>query len=123
MVQTGLDDPLEKWNKPESVGMSKVVRDLNYHMLYNGVTELKQRGAVTCAWVLEVLREHPEGITDKGIVKELFRKGTPLPKSSVNGRRNDLINRYGYNIVTYDGKPEPDHRGKMRNNSLWRILE
>ena len=117
--EMGIQTGLEEWDEENSIpiDMGKVVRDANYHMLQND----KKRLGKTCGWVLSVLLEHPKGLTDKEIVKELTKRGTYLPKSSVNGRRNDL-KKMGYNIVSLDVKLEPDHNGNMHPNIMWGVV-
>jgi len=110
----GFFDPLDHPDKkePDFIDMGKAVRDANYHMLWDN----NKRPANHCRLVCTCLLAHPEGLTDDQISIE-----TGLKRSTINGRRNDLIKRFGVPIYSIDRKYFPDENGHMVLRNLWAI--
>jgi len=88
--------------------MGKQVRNISYEKTKNNPNIDIQLNKVN-----EVLKDHPEGVTDIEISVI-----TGISRSSVNARRNELKNVDVVGIAVYT-----DENGDSRLNSLWGLIK
>lgn len=93
---------------PESFDVGKEVRDANYHMI------TKQHLGECQALVYQTLVENPSGLTDTELSVL-----TGLPRSSINGRRNELVKK---GLVVFSHKKKSsDYNGNMKQVCVWSV--
>lgn len=90
----------------ETTDVGKAVRNANYHM---NEDKFKTERAL----VLQTIIMHPEGLTDREIADL-----TGLQRSSVNGRRNELMHE---GLVRPVGIATYDYEGRNVVNTMWGV--
>jgi len=108
-IQTGLEEFKAGYPNEDPIDMGKAVRNVNYHMIDAAVISNCQR------LVFEEILKYPEGVNDKDIAKN-----TGLSLSSVNGRRNELV-QLGLVVAVGIGL-YPDYKGEPRPNLMWGVV-
>ena len=107
-----LEESLEK-----NRNLGKQVKAENYQEIISDEDNLSHMQNL----VYEAISSYPTGINDKGIqrfIKDQFE--IFLPISSINARRNELIEK-GM-VVPIRTDYFPDHNNVLRKNVLWSIL-
>lgn len=107
-MQKVLFDIDENETLTPAFSISKSVRNASYHMVKPRIGHEQQI-------VYTLLLQHPTGLTDHEIASL-----SGLSLSSVNGRRNELMQQqlvHPVGIATYD-----DNNGTLRLRTLWGAL-
>lgn len=116
-MRRGIDQTLDMFYEQDNVkSISEVNRDENYKQILNDDNHL----CYTQQLVFDVIASYGS-ISDREIVDILSKQGTPLPLSSVNGRRNELV-KMGKVIADEQPITRPDYRNQMRTVTGWRAI-